>query len=133
MAFLLDTNTVSDFVRHPRGVVAARIAGLPAREVCTSIIVAAELRYGVCKRPSARLAAQLDGVLAWMRVMPFQAPADGIYGEVRAALEKQGSLIGARDLFIAAHALALNCTLVTDNEREFSRVPGLAVVNWLRD
>ena len=130
--FLLDTNIVSDLVRHPRGRVAGRIAEVGEARVCTSIIVAAELRYGAAKRGSARLARQLDAVLGALDVLPIEAPADVAYGALRAELESKGRLIGPNDLLIAAHARTLSYALVTDNEHEFRRVPDLEIENWLR-
>jgi tRNA(fMet)-specific endonuclease VapC len=130
--FLLDTNIVSDLVRNPRGRIAARIADVGEARVCTSIIVAAELRYGAAKRASSRLSAQLETVLGALDVLAFEPPADAVYGELRTRLERNGSLIGGNDLLIAAQALALGHTIVTDNAREFSRIKELAVENWLR-
>jgi tRNA(fMet)-specific endonuclease VapC len=130
--FLLDTNIISDLLRNPRGRVAARIAEVGERQVCTSIIVAAELRFGAAKRGSARLSEQLAGYLGALDVLPFERPADVLYGELRTRLEQSGRPIGANDMLIAAQALALQYPLVTDNEREFSRVEGLTVENWLR-
>ena len=132
MRYLLDTNVVSDLVRNPQGKVAERIFKVGEAQVCTSIIVAAELRYGAEKRQSARLSLQLEAVLGALDVLPFEKPADAAYGTMRAQLEKVGELIGANDLLIAAHALALDCVLVTDNEKEFARVKQLGVENWLR-
>ncbi len=100
--------------------------------VCSSIVVLAELRFGVAKRQSLQLTSALASVLEALEVMPFEAPADRIYARLRVDLERRGTPIGSNDLLIAAHALALGCTLVTDNEREFARVEGLAVENWLR-
>jgi tRNA(fMet)-specific endonuclease VapC len=130
--FLLDTNIVSDLVRHPQGRVAAKIAEIGEERVATSIIVAAELRYGAAKKGSPRLSAQLEAVFGALEVMPLEPPADIAYGDLRAALEKSGRLIGPNDLLIAAQSLALEMVLVTDNEREFERVDGLKVENWLR-
>ncbi|MGC1861324.1 MAG: type II toxin-antitoxin system VapC family toxin [Methylocystis sp.] len=130
--FLLDTNIVSDLVRHPQGRVAAKIAEIGEERVATSIIVAAELRYGAAKKGSPRLSAQLEAVLGALEVMALEPPADIAYGDLRAALEKSGRLIGPNDLLIAAQSLALEMVLVTDNEREFERVDGLKVENWLR-
>lgn len=130
--YLLDTNTISDFVRHPGGPVADRIRKLGAAAVCTSIIVAAELRFGVEKRGSRKLAARVAEALGVLEVLPLQAPADAAYGVIRANLEKAGRPIAANDLLIAAHAISLGCTLVTDNERDFSRIRGLSAENWLR-
>jgi tRNA(fMet)-specific endonuclease VapC len=130
--FLLDTNIVSDLVRHPQGRAAAKIAEVGEDAVATSIIVAAELRYGAVKKASARLASQLEAVLNALEVIAFEAPADTSYGAARVAVEAAGTPIGANDLLIAAQALALDMIVVTDNEREFRRVDGLKVENWLR-
>jgi tRNA(fMet)-specific endonuclease VapC len=130
--FLLDTNIVSDLVRHPRGKIADRISEVGEDDVCTSIVVAAELRYGAAKRNSSRLTAQLEAVLGALEVIALEAPADTMYGLIRANLERTGQPIGANDLLIAAHALALDLTVATDNEREFSRIDNLRVENWLR-
>jgi tRNA(fMet)-specific endonuclease VapC len=129
--FLLDTNIVSDLVRHPQGRAAAKIAELGEDAVATSIIVAAELRYGAAKKGSARLATQLEAVLGALEVLPLEAPADTAYGDTRVALEAAGTPIGGNDLLIAAQALALDMTVVTANVSEFSRVRGLKVENWL--
>jgi tRNA(fMet)-specific endonuclease VapC len=130
--YLLDTNIVSDLVRNPQGNVAKSVAQIGESRVCTSVIVAAELRYGAAKRGSERLSAQLEKVLSGLDILPFEEPADIAYGRLRCELEAAGTPIGGNDLLIAAHALAQGCTIVTDNEREFSRVVGLPLENWLR-
>ena len=132
MRFLLDTNIVSDLVRHPHGRIAHRIAEVGEQQVCTSVIVAAELRYGAAKKASARLSTQLEAVLGAVDVLALETPVDIVYGGLRARLEEAGRSVGANDLFIAAHALALGHTVVTDNEREFLRIDNLRVENWLR-
>jgi len=132
MRFMLDTNIVSDLVRHPHGRIAKRIAEVGETHVCTSIIVAAELRCAAARRASPRLEEQLESVLRAIEVFPLEPPADIVYGALRARLEEIGQPFGANDLFVAAHALALRCTLVTDSEREFSRITALPVENWLR-
>jgi tRNA(fMet)-specific endonuclease VapC len=98
--------------------------------VCTSIVVACELRYGVTKKGSARLSEQLEQVLAVLPIVALEPEADRRYGELRADLEHRGKLIGPNDMLIAAQALALDLILVTDNVREFKRVKGLKVKNW---
>jgi tRNA(fMet)-specific endonuclease VapC len=133
MSFLLDANVVSDLVRNPRGPIARHIARVGQEQVCTSIIVAAELRYGAAKKGSAQLSRRVDGALQRLDVIAIEPPVDAVYGELRARLEKIGRPIGGNDLFIAAQALALGLTLVTANEREFSRVRDLRLENWLRD
>lgn len=131
MHYLLDTNILSDLVKRPQGAVAARIAAVGGDQVCTSLIVAAELRYGAARRGSEKLTRQLEAILATLPVIPLEVPTDQRYGQLRAALESQGKLIGPNDLLIAAHALALGAVLVTDNTREFERVQGLVIENWL--
>jgi len=132
MGFLLDTNILSDLVRHPRGRIFDRIKEVKEQNICTSIVVAAELRYGAAKKASLRLTTQLEAILQAIDVLAFEQPADTAYRELRTRLERAGQSIGANDLLIAAHALALNHTMVTDNDREFSRVKDLRVENWLR-
>lgn len=129
--YLLDTNILSDLVRNPQGRIAARIAQAGEAVVATSIIVAAELRYGAAKKGSDRLAAQVEAILAVMDVLPFETPGDAVYAQVRTSLESVGSPIRSNDLLIAAQALALDLVLVTANEREFRRVEGLRIENWL--
>jgi tRNA(fMet)-specific endonuclease VapC len=122
MRYLLDTNIVSDIVRNPRGPAARQFRRVGQSEVCISIIVAAELRYGIVGNISAEMTFKIGQMLNQLAIVSFESPADQHYGEIRVALEESGQGIGPNDTFIAAHALALGCTLVTDNEREFSRV-----------
>ena len=131
-SFLLDTNILSDLVRNPRGRVAEEITKVGESAVATSIIVAAELRFGAVKSGSKRLATQLDAILERLIIFPFDAPADEQYGQLRHDLQKKGQVIGANNMLIAAHTLALGRTLVTDNLGEFKRVRGLSTKNWLR-
>jgi tRNA(fMet)-specific endonuclease VapC len=132
MRHLLDTNVVSDLVRNPQGRVAEHIRRVGEAQVCTSIIVAAELRYGAPKKGSPRLATQLEAVLGALDVLPFEVPADTAYGQIRTRLEQIGRPIGGNDLLIAAQAVALGYTIVTDNEGEFARIDGLLRENWLK-
>ncbi len=129
--YLLDTNIVSELVRHPQGIVADGIARVGERNVCTSIVVSAELRFGVEKRVSRRLRTQLETILSALEILPLEAPADRYYGELRRDLERRGTPIGPNDMLIAAHARVLGARVVTTNVDEFARVPGLAVENWL--
>ena len=131
MRYLLDTNIVSDAMNNPNGRVAARLMRLADDEAFTSIIVAGELRYGTLKKGSKRLARNLDLMMERLDVVPFEAPAEQSYAEVRLALEQKGKPIGQNDTLIAAHALSLDATVVTDNTRHFSEVPGLKIENWL--
>jgi tRNA(fMet)-specific endonuclease VapC len=132
MRYLLDTNIVSNLVRDPHGAVAQHIRAKGEAQVCTSIIAAAELRYGTGKKRSPRLTAQVESVLNALETLPFERPADEAYGRIRNQLEAGGTPIGGNDLLIAAQALSLGYTLVTDNEREFKRIDELPVENWIR-
>jgi len=132
LAYLLDTNILSDLVRNPQGIVAAQITKAGENTVCTSIIVAAELRYGAIKSNSAKLAERIDLILSALEILPLEAPADHQYASLRQHLTRQGTPIGPNDLLIAAHALAHDLTVITANVGEFSRVPGLKVENWLQ-
>jgi tRNA(fMet)-specific endonuclease VapC len=129
--YLLHTNILSALVRDPHGRIAEQLnARLPAT-ACTSIVVAAELQFGLCKGVSERLRIQVEAVLFAIDILPLEGPVVRHYGEIRAYLQSQGTSIGHNDLFIAAHARALGFTLVTENVREFARVPELAIENWL--
>ena len=130
--YLLDTNIVSHFVRDPFSPIGERIRALSPGEGCISAIVAAELRFGAEKSGSKVLARRIDELTETIQTEPFETPADQIYADIRCALEAAGTPIGAFDMLIAAHALALDAVLVTDNTREFERVPGLRLENWLR-
>jgi len=130
--YLLDTDVLSDAISDPNGRIATRIARLGRIAVCTSIIVAAELRFGAVKRRSRRLAARVAEILATIDIVAFEAPADTAYADLRNQLERAGRPIGANDMLIAAQALAIGAIVATGNEREFSRVEGLRVENWLR-
>jgi tRNA(fMet)-specific endonuclease VapC len=132
VAYLLDTNVVSDLVRAPQGRAAKHVLTVDESQICTSIIVAAELRYGAAKKASARLSAQLEAVLGVLSVLALDPPVDVTYARLRVELEREGRPIGGNDLLIAAHAVTLGHILVTDNEREFGRVRGLRCENWLR-
>lgn len=130
--FLLDTNIISHIMRQPGGLAAKQAHQMGADErLCTSVIVQFELRFGLAKNPSQRLQTSYDVTMAGIDVLPLDSSAAIEYARIRALLESRGNPIGANDLLIAAHALALNATLVTDNESEFRRVPGLKVENWL--
>ena len=129
--YLLDTNVLSDLIRNPQGKAAKRIARAGEGNICTSIIVASELRYGCAKRRSERLLKSVEDLLTEIEVLPFDSPADAEYALIRSDLESAGKPIGANDLLIAAHAAAMGATVVTANVDEFKRVRGLKVENWL--
>jgi tRNA(fMet)-specific endonuclease VapC len=129
--YLLDTNILSDLVRQPQGVIARRIAEAGEEAISTSIIVAAELRFGAEKSGSAKLADQVNLILSAIEILPLESPADREYAKLRQYLARRGTLIGPNDMLIAAQALGAGLTVVTANTGEFVRVPGLSVENWL--
>ena len=110
--FMLDTNIVSDLVRHPLGRVAQRLAEAGISGACVSVIVAAELRFGAAKKGVAVLSEAIENVLDRIEIVAFDIPADREYARIRSVLENRGMTIGPNDLFIAAHALALDATNV---------------------
>lgn len=129
--YMLDTNIISDLIRNPQGKVAKRIARVGEDNLCTSVIVAVELRYGCAKSGSARLLEAVEELLGEINILPFDVPADAEYGAIRAELEAAGKPIGSNDFLIAAHAFTTGATIVTANISEFKRIRGLAVENWL--
>ena len=128
---MLDTNIVSELARNPQGRVSERIAEVGPEAICTSIVVAAELRFGSAKKGSAKLTAQIEAILESIPVLALDMPADAEYGRIRDELESAGTPIGPNDMLIAAHALALGVVIVTANVGEFGRVRGLSVENWI--
>jgi tRNA(fMet)-specific endonuclease VapC len=131
LRYLLDTNILSALIRQPQGPVAAMLARRGYGTVCTSIVVAAELRFGARKLGSSVLSRKVDDLLASLPVLPLEAGVDLTYAESRFQLEQAGTPIGPNDLLIAAQALDLGLTVVTENMDEFARVSGLRVENWL--
>lgn len=129
--YMLDTNIISDLIRNPEGKSSKHIARVGEQNICTSIVIAAELRYGCIKRGSPRLLSAVTNLLGEITVLPFDTPADDHYGTIRCELEAAGTPIGGNDLLIAAHARATGATVVTANDGEFKRVRGLNVENWL--
>jgi tRNA(fMet)-specific endonuclease VapC len=128
---MLDTNILSDLIRNPQGKAAKRIRRTGEDTICTSIIVAAELRYGCARSGSPRHLKAVEDLLGEIELLPFDVPADADYGAIRSDLEAAGRVIGGNDMLIAAHARATGATLVTGNTGEFKRVRGLKVENWL--
>lgn len=130
--YLLDTNAVSAALEG-HAALDRRLGALSTSQWCISAITRSELRYGVARqRGATRLAEIVEAFLSTARTAPWDARAADIHGELRAELAAQGRRIGDFDEMIAAHALSLGATLVTDNLRHFARVPGLATQNWLR-
>lgn len=128
--YLLDTNICIYVINARPAVVLARFRSGCLGEIGISTITAAELAFGVAKGRSQRNREALEMFMAPLEVLPFDASVIWRYGELRAELERSGQPIGALDTMIAAHALAANAILVTNNTREFSRVPGLRLENW---
>jgi tRNA(fMet)-specific endonuclease VapC len=131
--YLLDTNILSALAREPQGRVYEALRARLPDTACTSIVVASEIRFGLQRGASERVREQMITLLAAIDILPLEAPTDTHYGEIRAHLEKAGQPISANDLFIAAHARALGLVMVTHNLREFQRVPGLVVEDWLTE
>ena len=128
---LLDTNICIYIINMRPPEVLARFREYRLGEIGVCSVVAAELAYGVTKSRSARNRSALEMFLAPLEVLPFNEAAVWAYGDLRASLEREGQPIGALDTMIAAHALSLDAPLVTHNTREFARVPGLRLENWV--
>jgi tRNA(fMet)-specific endonuclease VapC len=134
--WLLDTNIIAGLMRAPSGPIAQQLAQrlqqIEDVEIGTSVIVDCELRFSLAKNPTSKLMNAYRVTMAAVKLFNFESDAVQRYANLRSYLESQGTPIGPNDMLIAAHALALECTLVTDNEDEFRRVPGLRVENWAR-
>ena len=129
---LLDTNICIHVINAKPPAVLERFRQHRMGEIGLCSVVAAELAYGVAKSGSARNRQALEMFLAPLIILPFDDAALWAYGDLRAELERKGTPIGALDTMIAAHALSQQSTLVTNNTREFARVPGLALENWVQ-
>jgi tRNA(fMet)-specific endonuclease VapC len=133
MGFMLDTNACVELIRNQDARILRRIKRRKPDELSVSSVTLSELEYGAAKSANPeknRLA--LAEFMTPLTVLPYDDTVAPVYGRVRAALEKQGTPIGPLDTMIAAHALSLGLTVVTDNEREFRRVSGLRVQNWAK-
>jgi tRNA(fMet)-specific endonuclease VapC len=126
---MLDTDTVSFALRGQHGVGARLIEHAPS-EVCLSAIAVSELRFGADRRASKRLHRLIDTFTRHLNVVAFDAEAATMFGRLCAQLEARGTPIGTFDTLIAAHAMALNLTLVTNNSKHFAPVRGLKTANW---
>jgi tRNA(fMet)-specific endonuclease VapC len=130
--FVLDTDVCSYLLKRSHPVLIERVLGCATGELAVSAVTAFELHYGALRLPTPnRWMPIIDRFLQNFEVLPFQGSAARAAGEVRAELAAAGEPIGAYDLLIAGHVRALDATLVTNNTREFSRVPGLRIENWL--
>jgi tRNA(fMet)-specific endonuclease VapC len=128
---MLDTDTCSYVMKRSNDAVIGRLRAVPVSDVCISVITKSELLYGVEVSPRrTQDAAALQAFLPHVAVVDFQDEAAAHYAQIRADLKKRGQMIGANDLFIAAHARSLGLKLVTNNIAEFNRVKGLTLENW---
>jgi tRNA(fMet)-specific endonuclease VapC len=129
--YMLDTDIASYIMKRSNPAVLSRLRSLPASALCISAITNSELQFGLefAQRKQSQLAA-FELLLRYVEVLDYPAEAAADYGQIRSYLKSRGTMIGANDLFIAAHARCLGLTLVTNNTREFGRVPGLKMENW---
>ena len=134
--YLLGTNIISALMKDRTGAITANVRAwaqrLPDCRLVTSVVVQYELLFGLARHGTSRLQTAYDIQMNQLPVLPLDAAVGPHYARIRAHLEKAGTPIGANDTLIAAHALALGATLVTA-DAEFSRVPGLALENWLSE
>jgi tRNA(fMet)-specific endonuclease VapC len=131
--YMLDTDTCSYIMKRSNDALLKRLRRTPVREVCISVITKSELLYGVAVSPRRQQdEAALNAFLRYVEVLDFPDEAALHYAKIRADLKTRGTMIGANDLFIAAHARSLGLTLVTNNTSEFGRVANLAIKNWTR-
>ena len=129
--YMLDTDICSYIMKHSNDAVLKRLSTVPVSDVCISVITKSELVFGVEVSPRRQQdAAALSAFLKYIQILDFPDEASLHYARIRAELRKSGTMIGANDLFIAAHARSLGLTLVTNNTREFGRVSRLVVENW---
>lgn len=131
--YLLDTNIISDVAHNPAGLVAKKLGEIDPDEVVSSVVVAAEVWFGVENNPSFKSRARTESFMETVRVLGMDPEVAQIYGRVRAEMKRGGRTLGANDLLIAAHALSLGAILVTGDDKAFVQVPGLKVENWLGD
>jgi tRNA(fMet)-specific endonuclease VapC len=131
LRYMLDTDTCSYILKRSHPAVLRRLQAVPVADVCMSVVTRAELLNGVEVSPRRdQDAAALSAFLPYVHALDFTGDAASHYADIRADLKRRGALIGANDLFIAAHARALALTLVTNNTKEFERVKDLSVENW---
>jgi len=131
LRYMLDTDIVSYIMKRSNPSVIRRLSALQAGDICMSAIVLSELKLGVELSPRRMKDEEaLSSILGYMQTLDYPAGAALDYAQIRGYLHRKGSLIGGNDLFIAAHARHLDLTLVTNNIREYKRVPGLKVENW---
>lgn len=128
--YLLDTNTCVYVIRKRPEAVYRRLSGAASGAVAISVVTAFELEIGALRAQGRHYSEAVRLFIAEFPVLPLEDSARATYGQLRTALERRGEKIGAHDMLIAAHALALEATLVTNNEKEFRRIKGLKIENW---
>ena len=132
ISYMLDTNICIHIIKHRADALYNKLSVLPVERVAISSIVHAELWYGVTQsKKKVQNEAALKDFLEYVNVLDWPSAAGQIYGKIRTHLKAKGTPIGAMDMLIAAHAVSVNAVLVTDNTKEFQRVPGLKLENWL--
>lgn len=129
--YMLDTDICSYVMKRSNDLLLKRLQKVPVSDVCISVITKSELLYGVEVSPRRKQdELALNAFLSYIEVLEFPDMASSHYAQIRAHLKNLGTMIGANDLFIAAHVRSLGLTLVTHNTREFGRVPRLAIEDW---
>ena len=128
--YLLDTNTVSFYIRRSSSVLERRLRRTSAAQVALSVVTEMELRYGLARHPRLRVGPLVEEFLAGITILPLTSDAARVYGRIRAELEAGGTPIGPLDLMIAAQAVASKATLVSNNLTEFRRIRGLRCEDW---
>jgi len=132
MKLMLDTNICIAIIKQRPKDILQKFSAYQVGDICISSITLAELRYGVAKSQyQEKNQVALDEFILPLEVAAFEHTAALFYGELRSALEKQGTPIGPLDTMIGAHALSLNLTLITNNTKEFNRILGLKVIDWI--
>lgn len=132
MKLMLDTNICIAIIKQKPIDILQKFSAYQVGDICISSVTLAELRYGVAKSQyQEKNQTALDEFILPLEVAHFDEAAASVYGVLRASLEKKGTPIGALDTMIGAHALSLNLTLVTNNTKEFNRIVGLKVIDWI--
>jgi tRNA(fMet)-specific endonuclease VapC len=130
--FLLDTNICSYILRQRPPSVLKRFQAVGLKHLATSSVVLGELHFGCARHPQGdRIRQEVNDFVSRLQVLPWDEAAAIAYGDLRAHLERQGTPVGAMDLMIGAHALAVGATLVSNNTRHFERMPGLRLEDWV--
>jgi tRNA(fMet)-specific endonuclease VapC len=130
IAYLLDTNTVSFYIRRSSAALERRLRRTPAARVGLSVVTEMELRYGLARNPRLRIAPLVEDFLAGITIVALTSEVARVYARIRAELDAAGTPIGPLDLMIASSAVALRSRLVTNNVKEFRRVRGLRCEDW---